>query len=511
MKRPRLLSGLRAFRRNEQGVVAVLFGVMALVFVVLAAVAIDVGNAYRIRSALQEALDSAMLSAGADPDESDTHMRQEVERFFNSNLAGALSAGTVGNVNLTVFPVTQTNVMHATLTATSQTFFGGDFGNNIKLLETFTYALNSTVQRAPPTEVALVLSEGGAQHLYFDPFQDGSRLEVQKRVASDFVKYILRFPDNQVAVVPYSSLVNIDVSGGRGAVPSWVEIQNTPKPTGTGRPAGWTGCVGFRPVDPGPGYPAANDESGKPYFYRTTIDQVTRYKYPGYLMKPDDFNELVGTTPPWVTWVERNGLSGVPYCVTPVIQLYDRSRLQSILARINAMFTPTANSNKFQGYDNIDLGLLWGWHMLDSEMPFRARTKQEVQRIGGKKVIILVRLGNPLMADHFLSQFDGQLRWWYNERERQDAYRLTKELCTNIKNEGIIIYVVKTPWYNAGNRPLYDGCASDPKTDLIFDQPDRTDPFDPGRVGSIMDRFREIGRQLTEPRLIPCPAEFCTP
>lgn len=502
----RLFRTLRAFHRDEQGAVALLFGVMAVMLVMIVGVATDVGNAYRIRSALQESLDAAMLAAGADPSEDTVHLRNLVRRHFNANLDGALQAGTVEITDLTVSPVSEKNIMHASLEAKSQTFFGGMLQR-----ETLTYSLTSTVQRPPPTEVALVLSEGGSQDYFFDPFQAGSRLEVQKRVAGDLVKQILRFPDNLVAVVPYSSLVNIDVSGGKGAVPSWVEIQNTLKPTGTGRPEGWTGCVGFRPVDPGPGYPGGNDERGKPYFYRTTIDQLTRHKYPGYLMKPDDFNEMVGTTPPWLTWVNRNGLSGVPYCVTPVIQLYDRSRQQSILARINAMYTPTANSNKFQGYDNLELGLLWGWHMLDSAMPFPARTKQKVESIGGKKVIILVRLANSVNADHFLSHFDGQNRWWYNERERQDAYRLTKELCENIKNEGIVIYVVKPPWYSPGNRPLYDGCASDPKTDLIFDQPDRADPFDPGRRGSIMDRFREIGRQLTEPRLIPCPSDFCDP
>ena len=493
MKRPCLLSSLRAFRRNEQGVVPVLFGLLAGLFVLFAAVAIDVGNAYRIRAALQAALDSAMLSAGADPDKSDTHMRQEVERFFNSNLAGTLAAGTVSNVNLTVFPVTQTNVMHATLTATSQTFFG----KSVKI-DTLTYALNSTVQRAPPTEVVLVLSEGKLTHLNYDPFVTRTILDVQKQIASDLVRYILRFPDNRVSVVPYTSLVNIDVSSKR-QMPSWVSVQNTPKPPAVPNPPpNWTGCAGFRPSTGGQ-YP-----DGK---YMTTIDRPS-VKYPTYQMPPND---------PYTSYLAA-GLSSRPTCRTPLIPLYDRSRQQSILKRIDDMWVPTGNSNRWQGHDNVALGLIWGWNMLNPNEPFSARSQAEIDRIGGKKVLVLFAFYDT--SSWFLSHPDGQPRQASTPDEKARAVSQVHELCQNIKNDGVIIYVVldrnTVKWGPDGPNwgdttfPL-DQCASSESTRVNFTEIDKANPFDTGDKLTPMYAMRQVGRRLTEPRLIPCPAAFCTP
>lgn len=487
------LRALRAFHRDEQGAVAILFGVMAMALVTVTAVAIDVGNAYRIRSALQESLDAAMLSVGAEPGEDINVIRAQVQAFFESNLAGSLRAGAVTVTRLQVRRVTLTNIMHADLTATSQTFFG-----RLLRQETVNYSLTSTVQRAPPTEVALVLSEGGLSQLRYDPFVGRTVLEVQKQVASDLVRYILRFPDNRVSVVPYTSLVNIDVSATH-QMPNWVAVQNTPRPPAVPNPPpNWTGCVGFRPSTGGQ-YP-----DGK---YMTTIDRL-RVKYPTYQMVPSD---------PYTAYLAA-GLSSRPTCRTPIIPLYDRSRQQSILKRINDMWAPSANSNIWQGHDNIPLGLIWGWNMLNPDEPFSARKQAEIDRIGGKKVLVLFAFYDT--SSWYLSYPDGQPRQTSTPAEKARAVSQVHELCQNIKDDGIIIYVVldrnTVKWGPDGPNwgdttfPL-DQCASSQSTLVNFTEIDKANPFDTGDRLTPMYAMREVGRQLTEPRLIPCPAEFCTP
>lgn len=483
----RLRQALRTFRRDERGVVAILFAVMAVGLVTVTAVAIDVGNVYRIRSALQGSLDSAMLSVGADPDEDTAHIRQQVRQFFEANLAGVLQTGTVNVTDLIVRRTTRTNITHADLTATSQTFFGGLLNR-----DTVTYSLTSTVQRAAPTEVAIVMSEGRYTQLWYDPFAAPTQLEVFKRVASDLVKAVLRFPDNRVAIVPYSSLVKIDASGGVAKLPGWVEVKNLPKPL-ENPPPGWTGCVGLRPGE-----------------YATRIDRPTQVKYPTY--------QEVGPRYNWSA-LEASGLSTWPYCQTPVIQLYDRSRQQSILKRIESMWSPDNNSNQFQGYDNVALGLIWGWNMLNPEGPFPARTKAEVERIGGKKVLVL--FAGTDTSGGYLPAEDGQPRQVSRAGESQQAIDMVQEICRNIREDGIIIYVVLDrntikhgpdgPSWGMTTFPL-DDCATDKNKTLVnFTEQDKANPYDPGDRLTPMYAMREVGRQLTEPRLIPCPEEFCPP
>ena len=405
-----------------------------------------------------------------------------------------MGEGTASITELRVRHITKTNIMHADLTATSQTFFGG-----ILQRETLTYSLTSTVQRAPPTEVALVLSEGGLSQLPYDPFVNRTVLEVQKQVASDIVKYVLRFPDNRVSVVPYSSLVNIDVSGGR-QMPGWVDVKNTPKPPPVPNPPpNWGGCVGFRP------HAAGQYADGK---YMTTIGRLN-VRYPTYQMVPDV---------PFTSYVEA-GLSYRPTCRTPVIPLYDRSRQQSILKRIESMWAPTNNSNIFQGHDNVALGLIWGWNMLNPAEPFGARKPGEIENINGQKVLILFAFFDTSMW--YLSYPDGQPRQVQSDAEKARAVSLVQELCQNIKDDGITIYVVidrnsvkygpDGPNWGTTTFPI-DQCASSEKHLVNFTGLDRANPFDPGDRLTPMYAMREVGRQLTEPRLIPCPSsDFCDP
>ena len=81
----------RAFRRDELGSIAIIFGLTSLVVVMVTGLAIDVGRVMHANSALSEALDSAALAAAKGMQASnltDAEVEDVARRYFEVNMQG---------------------------------------------------------------------------------------------------------------------------------------------------------------------------------------------------------------------------------------------------------------------------------------------------------------------------------------------------------------------------------------------------------------------------------------
>jgi hypothetical protein len=140
------------------------------------------------------------------------------------------------------------------------------------------------------------------------------------------------------------------------------------------------------------------------------------------------------------------------------------------------------------GETYIPDGLLWSWNMLTSEAPLTsARSKDDMQKLGGKKALVL-------MTDGFNTRYAGKDGWHYptgsdaSLRAKSDG--ATSELCTSIKADGILVYTVAFAVSDPGIKTLLQACASSPSK--FFDAADSQ---------SLHDSFARIGEELQRVRL----------
>ena len=99
---PRLVN---AFSSNEQGTVAILFGLMSTVLFFLAGMAIDISRMSDMRSTIASAVDSASLAAGRamlDGKLNDAELAELATNIFNENVHIARGMGDVGIPNIKI-------------------------------------------------------------------------------------------------------------------------------------------------------------------------------------------------------------------------------------------------------------------------------------------------------------------------------------------------------------------------------------------------------------------------
>lgn len=139
--------------------------------------------------------------------------------------------------------------------------------------------------------------------------------------------------------------------------------------------------------------------------------------------------------------------------------------------------TLTANSPTY-----IPAGLLWGWELVSSVDAFAGvKTTAEMAALKGTKAIVLMTDGdNTVSADY--------PNHWGNNAAIAD--KKTKELCMNIKADGISVYTVAFKVEKASSIQMLLECASSP-----------AQAFDAQNNAALMTAFGGIAAQLTQLRL----------
>lgn len=95
----------RSFAANEDGAVAVIFGLSSLALVMITGLAIDVGRVMHAESKIANAADAAALAAAKalkDSDATESEIQVIANRYFTSNMAGGGNYATINGVTVRI-------------------------------------------------------------------------------------------------------------------------------------------------------------------------------------------------------------------------------------------------------------------------------------------------------------------------------------------------------------------------------------------------------------------------
>ena len=389
-------SFFKRFFRANKGATALIFSVMAVPVMALAAGVVDYGKALRVKSELIATLDAAVLAATqayALDDSVDTE--QIIMDFVSKNYTDSGKVLLSSELVVNAPDIDENNELSVQLNVKVPTDFLTLVGFN-----EFDFALNSSaIVGGMDLEIALVLDNTGSM--------SGSKIADLKVAATDLVNTLMTDGNDkvQIAVVPFSSAVNISI-GNR--FEAGLDIPGDYLKSGTSYE--WYGCMASRIDDL-----AVKDED-----YATGV--------PGIMM-PDD----------WCTSAHA-----------PIRELSKKKG--EIITSLDNM--------KSQGWTYIPSGLSWGWRVLSDKAPFT--TGVPYSETGVQKAIVLMTDGANTVAAHdtppttadndaytltgdSTANHGGPVHFHTRKlggASNVPANAITAELCANIKAEGIVVHTI---------------------------------------------------------------------
>ncbi len=502
---------LRRFMTRRGGV-AMMFGLSFIPLSMLTLTAIDFHRASTIKSALQGALDSAALAAARSEATDPNEIQAIGLRVLQANM-GTYPDATVSNVNILL---NEDGTISATARVdvdplVSDLFLGGPMNVN---------AAAEVVRANDKLEIALVLDNTGSMA--------GTKIATLRTAAANLVDDLTEAarsnpdPDAiKIGLVPFSMTVRLDP-----------DYQNAVWIDGSARSSlhdlvfdgagnrfamlnkiglSWAGCVESRPyphdVQESPPHPNNSDTLYVPYFAPDTpdTDQVWAFRYYSsendYL--PDGISSSSSSYGKWFKHQGRtqkyrkNGLD------TSNGKGPNRGCTMEPIARLTADTDEikTSISNMVAtGNTNIPMGLMWGWHLLSPNAPFRDGAPYDDDEV--TKVVILMTDGDNVNSGYYSpneSTYSGLGYIWMERlglglgssdwaRTRAMDERLA-ELCDNMKTQGIVLYTVRVE-VKSGSSSLLQNCAS--KADYFYDVQN---------VADLGDAFEQIAGQISRLRI----------
>ena len=252
----------------------------------------------------------------------------------------------------------------------------------------------------------------------------GAKIAALKTAAKQLISILesakADYSDLKFALVPFSQYVDVGIAN-RNA--SWIMV-----PPAIGKTSNWNGCIGSRnnPMDERVGTSGSN--------------------YPGVLdvACPAEITPLTTNTAVIKSEIDRMVAGGSTY---------------------------------------IPTGLLWGWNVLDSSVPYtEGRTAAQLAAVNGRKVIVLMTDGentaSPIYPDH-------------SGRDAFAANKKLESLCANVKADGIEVFTVSFQVPTPTIKAILSDCATD-----------TGHAFDADNSAMLMDAFMRIGDQLSGVRLV---------
>ncbi len=263
---------IQIFSRNEQGAIAIIFGLLIIPILGFFGLSIDLGNVYYVQSVIGGAVDAAALAGGRSGGTPEK-IKAQATAIFNANIPKNL----IGSISAPTITLTQNNtVVKVTATGTINNYFLTLFGISTVTTSQSSVALVTT----KGAEVVLALDNTGSM--------DGSPMQSERDAASQLVNILYggngtsggsdTIPGLSVAVVPYSTTVNISgitlknnvkwlSAAGQAQVANTNLYPNIAAVTGTSVGGKWMGCIEAR---------APLSTSG------LTSSQITAYGYVNY-------------------------------------------------------------------------------------------------------------------------------------------------------------------------------------------------------------------------------------
>lgn len=375
------------FKKEQRGTTAIIFGIMIIPLIAVAGGVIDYGRAVKTKSQLITTLDAAVLAAMRQYALDDsTDYKSVIKDFVAKNLDDEAKSYYGNNLAVTVPDISDEGELTATISADVHTNFLRLVG-----FDEFNVHVNAAaIVGGSDLEIALVLDNTGSMA--------GYKIETLKSAAQDLVDTIIPDEDDnddhvKIALVPFSDYVNI---GKANRDESGLDIPKNYKKNG--QKYKWHGCMASR----------AHDLNVSDEDYGTGV--------PGIMMTSNNCKPSYA----------------------PIKRLSTNKK--AIKKSIKKM--------KSTGWTYIPGGLMWGWRLLSDQTPFADGVSYDDKDV--KKAIVLMTDGANTVApekwtDNSTIKNAGEV--WHHTRALGDASNvpanaLTSELCTNIKEKGILIFTI---------------------------------------------------------------------
>ena len=432
----------RRFKRTERGAVAVMVALAVIPLMVAGGLALDLSRAYLVKSRLSHALDAAGLAVGSM--RTTTSDPSYLETQFNSYFTANYAASEIGTTHDLTF-VDNGGIITVTGQTTVDTVFMSVIGiNNI----TVSSSAEITVE-TNGLELVMVLDNTGSM--------SGSKLSSMKTAALDLIDIVFAgesAPDNvKIGLAPFSGSVNI--GSGMSAYVNDTSAYDWGSTS-------WDGCVMAR------SYPDDVDDSSV---------AAGGYWDPFYWPDHNDYNNWdrdtyysIDSSPPSTKGPNKY----CPRAVTPLTN--DRATLES---EINAQWAA--------GYTHINFGAVWGWRLISPSEPFTQGSAYGDP--DWNKAIIILTDGDNTTSNSVYTAYKyrddnvlGSTSSWGTTAELNS--RLS-EVCTGIKNAGVIVYTITFNVSSSTTQNLFENCASD--SSKYYNSPDSA---------TLALAFRAIGAEL---------------
>jgi Flp pilus assembly protein TadG len=426
-----MLVKARAFLKEEAGVVAIIFAMSLPMIIGAAGIAVDLAQAYNIKTKLSNALDKAAL-AGGSTDGTDAEVTDRVTKFFNANYP----PGELGTAyGLSVVVGTDQTVAVSAHAKVNTTFMGA-LGT-----PTIDVQASTTVKRElAGVEAVLVLDVTGSMD---DALGSTTKIAALRKAvgslsptstkalsSTSFLGIMFSRIQNlnyiKIGIVPFSDTVNVGPYGlgkdlnGNNYGTAFVDKPGTDayvspasnivwdKPS-NGSTTKWWGCITER-VSP-----------------KDTNDDATpnwgMYRYP----------KVGGNT-------DANNA-----CTQSIVVPLTNDK--KVLA--NAVYGLVTGGNTYG-----DAGMVWGYHLISPTAPFTEGVDL-ADKHWSKTVI-------------FMSDGDNNVNNTYSVHGASpgltdaDIDTKFKAVCTNLKNAGITVYTISFgTGLSTATKTMFQECASD--------------------------------------------------
>ena len=417
---------MRRFLEDRSGNVAITFALAVIPVLGLVGAAIDYSRAVNTRAVLQAATDAAVLQAAQiSTSQTQTVQQQTIQSVIAARLAGSQLSGL--NVSITG---SGTNIQVRS-TGTVPTIMARMLGKTSAPVS----ATAQAVWGVSSIEIALALDNTGSMSEVL-----GGQTKMQSLItaATNFITSMQNASTAQstikVALVPFDTDVNVG-TGNLNA--SWVDR------SGIGSYGQYTSGVNQLCSD----WYAAYDQMQRLFcqFLQPVAGPWNSGNWKGCIWDREQPYAVMNT--PWNvatsgTMFEPDPLRTSSCTLAPVVPL---STNWAALKTAIAAMQPS-------GSTNLNIGLAWGFGMLTPNVPFGGPAA--IGTSGVSKAIVI-------MSDGWNTQDRWSTTRQNDSSDKADAQAKldarTRQVCTNIKQAGISIYVVATADAATG---LLRSCAS---------------------------------------------------